>query len=158
MKLFNVLPEKERNMVYIINFNNMDSFKDIQKLQELFDASKSALIIPVVFSFACGAIEAIEVLPFNKFKSIRENFIYKELVGLFVDGYKFYFIGAVSVAMFAHYISPAILLYIMLVLYVVFYKLALVHRREHLKMGYTECALLLLMGLYLLLCILEISF
>lgn len=60
--------------------------------------------------------------------------------------------------MFAHYISPAILLYLTLVFYVAFYKLPLLHRKEHLKMGYVECALLLLMGLYLLLCIFEISF
>ena len=64
----------------------------------------------------------------------------------------------ISVAMFAHYISPAILLYIMFVFYVAFYKLGLIHRKEHLKMGYLECALLFLMGLYLLLCIFEISF
>ena len=153
-----MLQEKERNMAFIINFNNMDSFKDIQKLQELFDGSKSALIIPVVFSFVSVLIEAVEVLPFAKLQPLKDNIIYREVVGVFVDGYKFYFIGTISVAMFAHYISPAILLYIMLVLYVVFYKLALVHRKEHLKMGYVECAILALMGLYLLLCIFEISF
>ena len=64
----------------------------------------------------------------------------------------------IGVAMFAHYISPAILLYIILIFYIAFYKLALVHRKEHLKRGYVECALLFLIGLYILLCILEISF
>lgn len=106
----------------------------------------------------CILIEAIEVLPFNRFKSLHDNIIYKEVKNIFVDGYKFYFIGLIGVAMFAHYISPAILLYITLVFYVSFYKLPLLHRKEHLKMGYMECALLFLMGLYILLCIFEISF
>lgn len=60
--------------------------------------------------------------------------------------------------MFSHYISPAILLYIIFIFYVAFYKLSLIHRKEHLKMGYIECALLFLMGLYILLSIFEISF
>ena len=84
--------------------------------------------------------------------------MFKQFHKVIFDAYKFYFIGMISVAMFAHYISPAILLYIMLIFYIAFYKLALIHRKEHLKMGYVECAFLLIISLYVLLCILEISF
>lgn len=114
--------------------------------------------MPVIFSFVCVLIEGVDVLPVGRFKSLHDSIVYREVRNIFVDGYKFYFIGAVGVAMFAHYISPAILLYLTLVFYVAFYKLPLLHRNEHLKKGYVECALLLLMSLYLLFCIFEISF
>ena len=106
----------------------------------------------------CVIYEVIECLPPNKLQAVREGILYRYTKEIFEDGYLFYFVGAIGVAMFAHYISPAILIYILLIFYVAFYKLPLIHKKEHLKKGFSECALLFIVGLYLLLSIFEISF
>ena len=104
----------------------MNTYESAQKLQELFDASKSALIIPVIFSFLSLVGTVIQSF-FPNLLKIKCGKAVKKIAD---ESYISFYISMVGVAMFAHYIAASIIVYLTISLYVLFICLPLLHRNK----------------------------
>ena len=107
----------------------MKNFEDYLKIEEYYDSSKSALIIPLILSLTIFILSIIKISK----KELTKNNYYKQIKNITKNSFEVFFIGIFGISIFSFFVFPSILFYICFLFYIVFFKLNILHKDDFFK-------------------------
>ena len=104
----------------------MQNFEDYFKIEEYYDSSKSALIIPLILSLTIFILKIIKISK----KELTKNKFYKIVKKITKNSFEIFFVGIFGISIFSFFVFPSIIFYICFFFYVVFLKLDFLHKND----------------------------